>query len=143
MRTYLDTSVVLAAIKGEPALSKKAFDVLHDRGRVMVACTALHLELLPYAMNQHDRSQLATVNTVLGMVEKLPLDQAVLDSALKLACDHCMGCMDAIHAASSIQDNTPEFLTTEKEPTGNDLGKPFYRIPGLNAKHISRADCPV
>jgi hypothetical protein len=59
IRTYLDTGVLIAIVRGLPGSARAAVDVLEDPQREFVASAFLRLEVLPKALYQRRTAEVA------------------------------------------------------------------------------------
>jgi len=133
-RTYVDTCVLIAALRGEPELAARAFAVLDDPERMLVVSDAVLLEALPKAYYYKNLEEIAFYEAVFSAAEKLPWDYAVLQKAYELAKTHGVAAMDAIHVAHAVEARVDEFVGGEK-PT-----KPMYRVGAIPMRSIRAPD---
>lgn len=131
-RTFLDTGVLITAFCGEKELAKLAFAVIDDPDREFIASDFLMLELLPKPTFNKKADAVAFYNAYLsGVSEMMKTTPDMTDNALKLACQHGLTAIDAIHFQTAIEADVSEFVTTEK------TSKPFFQINVPSLKVIS------
>ena len=123
VRTYLDTSVILNAWKGQDEARIHALKILDDENRIILASVFLRLELLPKPTFHKNRLELDFLNLVFSRAELVADAARISEVAVDLAAEFDLAPMDALQAASAIVGQAAEFLSFEK-PT-----KPIYRLP--------------
>jgi hypothetical protein len=125
-KTYLDTSVLIAAARGIEPQARKAFAVLDDPLREFGASIFLKLELLPKSIFHKKTDELILYRSFFSMIsEWISTSDEIIEEAIRLAGIHNLSSIDAIHAASAIALKVDEFITLEKP------GKPFFTIRNL------------
>lgn len=132
-RTYVDTSVLIAAFKGKGELGRRARDVLDDPKRSLVVSDAVRLETLPKARYQERQEELKFLKAVFDQAECLAWSHSALQQAQDIAENHDIAAMDAIHVAHAIEAGVDEFVSAEK-PT-----KPMFRVRSLVMRSIREA----
>lgn len=129
-RTYLDSSVLIHAVQGVASEATEA--LLSDPNRHFVAATLLKLELVPQPTFHGRKAELAFLEHFFSMVKEwVPASEEMLSEALREAGRVPLSAMDAWHIAAARRLKADEFITAEK------LGKPLYKVPGLNVLSLA------
>jgi predicted nucleic acid-binding protein len=133
-RTFVDSSVFIAAAEDERPASDDARRLLADPNRWFVASSLVELEVLPPPPGRHREAQGLVRATFLGLVaEWLEVDQALVREAAALRrATPGLGPMDSLHAAAAIRAGA-ELVTLEA------VTKPLYAVAGLRVVHVSAA----
>lgn len=129
-RTYIDTSLLIAAFKGEGELGRRALSVLDDPERALVVSDPVRLEALPKARYHKQQQEVEFYEAVFSQAENITWDESALRQAHTIAENHGVAAMDAIHLAHAIAAGVDEFVSAEK-PT-----KPMFRIRSLAMRSI-------
>ncbi|QSR89280.1 PIN domain-containing protein [Methylacidiphilum caldifontis] len=124
-RTYIDTSVLLAAFKAEEDLSLKALAVLDDPERILIVSDLVRLEAIPMARYFNQQQEIDFYETVFNRAENIAWDKSALQQAQTIAESYGLSAMDAIHIAHAMFAGVDEFVSAEK-PT-----KPIFHVQGL------------
>jgi predicted nucleic acid-binding protein len=115
-RTYLDTSVLIEAFRGESAVA--ALNVLDDPERRFVVSDYLRLEVLPKPTFLGRAEEVEFMQAVLeAAAEDIPSSQAITGSAVKLASQYNMTPIDALHVGTALTAAVDELVTMEKATT--------------------------
>ena len=116
IRTYLDSGVLIAAAKGEPALGAKALQVIEDDKREFISSDAVRLEVLPAPQREGYPDQYTFYEDFFDtqVVDWVPMDRTAADLAIKEASKLDLGALDALHIALAKQGEADELVTTEK-----------------------------
>ena len=126
IRTFLDASVLIAAIRGAPIPVERALGVLNDPERVFIASDFVRLEVLPKPLYFHQQSEVAFYEAyfamVMAMVEVSP---ALVRQAYEEARRAGLAGMDALHIAAAKTSGAEEFITTERPTTA------LFRVTGI------------
>lgn len=128
VRTYVDSSVIIAAYRGQAAQAERAFQVLNDPNRDLVVSDAVRLELLPKAEYNRKTREVQLLQELFQRVRVLTWSVTILKHAHTLACRYGLSAMDAIHLAFAQCAGVDEFVTGEG-PT-----KPLFRANQHNQK---------
>ncbi len=121
-RTYIDTSVLIAAFKGRDELGRRALEVLDDPERTLVVSDAVRLESIPKARYNKQESEVAFYEAVFDKAINFSWDSTALQNAFAIAERYGIAAMDAIHVAFAIAAGVDEFVTAEKP------SKPLFRV---------------
>jgi len=135
-RTYIDTSVLIAAFKGKDELGRRALEVLDDPERALVVSDAVRLESLPKARYNKQDSEAAFYEAVFNKADNYPWDSTALQNAHPVAERHGIAAMDAIHVALAIAAGVDEFVTAEKP------NKPVFRVQAISIHSIQEVSSP-
>lgn len=132
VRTFLDSSVLLAAWKGDDLSHRAARTVLDDENRSFLASDIVRLEVIPHAVFGQRFGELAFYEQVFAAVEEIVLtDAAAVDRALQLASAFGLAAADACVAEAAIRLDADEFVSSER-PT-----RPFFTITGPRTRFLS------
>lgn len=125
-RTYLDSGVLFAAHRGEPAERLRALTVLNHDAREFVTSDFLALELIPKAVYFKNIKEREFYEDYFDRaVSRIKSSVELVNAAYTQACALGLQAMDALHLACALAAGTVEFITTEK-PT-----KPIYRTKDI------------
>jgi len=134
-RTYVDTCVLMAALKGKDAVvAARALEVLDDPDRSLVISEAVRLEALPKARFNKQVEESAFYEAVFEKAENLGWDSTALHNALDLAIANGIAAMDAIHVSHAIEAHVDEFVSAEG-PT-----KPMFRVNTIPMRSLRAPD---
>ncbi len=131
-RTYIDSGVLIAAVRGDDNIARAAFDVLDDPQRVMVASEAVRLEVLPKAYYERQQEASNFYEEFFRNSEIFPWNVDSLKKAYHIAENYGTAAMDAIHVAHAIDGKVDELITTEKP------SKPIFRVKEITIHSIAR-----
>lgn len=129
-RTYVDTSVLLAAFKGEGELALRALALLDQPDNILVVSDAVRLESMPKARFYGNDVEVQFYEEVFSKAEHVAWDAGALRHALVIAEQHGIAAMDAIHVAHAAMAGVTELVTAEK-PT-----KPMFRVKSIVVRSI-------
>ena len=131
IRTFLDAGVLIAAARGDTALSQRALEIVKERERVFVSSLFIRLEVLPKAVFHRQEGEALFYRSYFDQVSVwVNPDQELVKEANDVATRFGLAAMDALHVTSAMMAGVDELVTTEK-PT-----RPIYRVPGLSVKTI-------
>lgn len=125
VRTYVDSSVLIAAFRGEDELRTRALGVLDDLQRQFLVSDFLRLEILPQPKFHRRSEEVEFMETYLDAGEEISVSSELTKNAISLAGRYQLTALDALHAAAALQGKADEFVTVEK-PT-----KPLCKIGEL------------
>jgi predicted nucleic acid-binding protein len=129
-RTYLDSSVLLSAFKGDGETSRRAMEVLDDPDRKFLVSDAVWLEVMPKPLYEKQQTEVDFYETVFAAADRLSWNASSLALAASLAPKYGIAAMDAIHIAHAIGVQADEFVTAEKP------GKPMFRVREISMRSI-------
>jgi predicted nucleic acid-binding protein len=129
--TFLDAGVLIAAIRGNSEVARRAFEVLNDPERCFASSGFVRLEVLPKAVFHRQREEVAFYEAYFRGVDRwADADPEVLESALVLGSKNGLAALDALHGAAALAVNASEIITTEKS------GKPLHRLTSIKVTTI-------
>jgi predicted nucleic acid-binding protein len=115
IRTFIDTGVLIDAVRGEISISEKAKSVLFDSQREFVSSKFLKLEILPKAIYNLRRTEVDFYESFFEFVKYWANDtEAIIEAAYREAEKYGLGAFDALHVAAAVSMNAQEFITNEK-----------------------------
>lgn len=126
-RTYIDSGVLIAAIRGSSDLSTRCLAVLLEPDRTFVSSAFLRLELLPKAAYHRNAEEIAFHEWFFGRVSAwATVDDALIGEAEQIAREFGLNALDALHVASAIRTHAEELVTTEA------IRKPIHRVTAVS-----------
>ncbi|QUV83005.1 PIN domain-containing protein [Chloracidobacterium sp. D] len=132
-RTYIDTSVLMAAFTGQGETGQRALSVLDDPERTLVVSDAVRLEALPMAHYHRQPQEAAFYEAVFSRAENIAWNVSALEQAQNIAEAYGIAAMEAVHIAHAIAAEVDEFMSAGK-PT-----KPMFRVTGICMRSIRDA----
>ena len=129
-RTYLDSSVLLAACARKDEIGRRALEILDDPSRDFVLSDAVKLEILPKAVFERRQEEVEFYEAIFSQSEELNWCIDTLHRAFDMAQRHGIAAMDAVHVATALDAGVDELVTAEK-PT-----KPMFRVTELPISSI-------
>jgi predicted nucleic acid-binding protein len=130
-RTFVDTSVLIAAFRGQDAIARKAWEVLDDPEREFASSAFVKLETLPKAIYYQHTDEAAFYQAFFDQVrywaENLP-DLTL--AAYQEACRCGLSAVDALHVAAAATLGADELVTTEKRAS------PLHRTKSVQVVSI-------
>jgi len=121
MLTYLDSNVLVQAATGaNRQIQMRALAVITDPNRQFVSSLFSKMEVIPLAIHFGRGKERLFYETFFRRVQIWVDPSDIYDNAFKLACQHALGAMDALHLAAAAFTKT-EFVSAEKP------SKPLYR----------------
>lgn len=129
--TFVDSSVLITAARGDSRSSLDALAVLDDPDRTFASSAFVRLEVLPKPLyfRRTDES-LFYLRFFQNVARWAPLAEPLLDEALDIAAQAGLSALDALHVAAAIAVGADELITAEKS------SKPIHRVPGLTVRSI-------
>ena len=113
--TYLDASVLIAAVRGQGDLGTRALAVLDDPNRTFAASIFLKLEVLPQARFHKRGPEVAFYERFFAAVSTWAPDATALaEASLVEASTYGIEAMDALHVAAAAATGAQQLLTLEK-----------------------------
>jgi predicted nucleic acid-binding protein len=126
IRTFLDASVLIAAIRGSPIPIERALGVLNDPERVFIASDFVRLEVLPKPLYFRQQSEVDFYEAYFAMVaEMVEVSPALVTQAYEEARRAGLAGMDALRIAAAKTSGVEEFITTERSTTA------LLRVTGI------------
>ncbi len=132
--TFVDSSVLLAAARGEDEAYQRAMKVLDDPERSFVSSVYVRLETLPNAVFFNREEEVEACESFFDQVARwVPSSPELSTRAFELACQYGLGAVDALHVAAAEAADA-ELVTAEK-PT-----KPMLRVSSPQVVSIRAAE---
>lgn len=131
IRTFIDSGVLIAAVRGKEEVAIRAIEVLDDPERVFVSSDFVRLEVLPKAKyNRREEEAKSYEAFFRAAQEMVRASRTLINQAYNEASRAGLAAMDALHVAAAKVSGSDEFLTTEKP------AKPIFRAEGIKVKTI-------
>lgn len=129
--TYVDSGVLIAAVRGSAEVAKRALSVLADPERAFASSAFARLELLPKALYHRRLAEAEFYEEHFRAVTKwaTPID-AVVALAHEEAIRHGISAMDALHIAAASITGAEELITIER------MEKPIHRTALVAVRSI-------
>ena len=125
-RTYIDSGVLIAAIRGVDPIAQKALEILDDPDREFVSSMFVKLEVLPKAVYHKQNIEQEFYTTFFENVAQWADNyEKTIQAAYQEACNTGINALDALHVAAAISLNTDELITTERPV------KPIHRTTSV------------
>lgn len=129
--TYVDASVLIAATKGKSEEAHRALSILDDPSRTFAASEFLRLEVLPKAIFERQRDEKDFYEGFfIRVIQWAITNESLVDAAFKLASEHGLAAMDALHVVAARALGAEEYVTGEK-PT-----KPVFRVRDIKIRSL-------
>lgn len=129
--TFIDSGVLIAAVRGNAEVAFRALEILDDPERSFASSIFVQLELLPKASYYGYPEEMifyeAFFKEVRHWADPGPL---LAEGALDVAIHHGLSAVDALHAAAALSVNASELVTSEKR------SKPIHRLTGITVRTI-------
>jgi predicted nucleic acid-binding protein len=132
-RTFVDASMLIAGIRGQPDQIERVIATLDDAQREFLSSNFVRLEVLPKALFHGQDDEVTFYEQFFrNVVEYADISTELVNSAFTLASRWNLNAVDALHVASALQLGADELITTER-PT-----PPLSRVnePGLTIVSI-------
>ncbi len=130
-RTYIDSGVLIEAVRGTNAVAMKARGIITDTNREFASSIFVKLEVLPKATYYKNADEIAFYEDFFNsVVHWAHPDDRLMQAAYQLACDFGIAAIDALHVAAAISVGAEELITTEKP------NKPIHRATGITVVSI-------
>jgi predicted nucleic acid-binding protein len=116
--TFVDAGVLIAAARGNQAVSDAALAVLIDPDREFAASLYLRLEVMPKPLFHRRSAEVAFYERFfLAVSHWIDTSGELVERAYREACAAGLGALDALHLVAAIDAGATEFITTEKRTT--------------------------
>ncbi len=134
-RTYIDSGVLIAAIRGIDPIAQQALAILDDPEREFVSSMYVKLEVLPKAVYHKQGIEQEFYTTFFDSVTIWADDwREILRTAYQEACETGINALDALHVASAASVNADELITTELST------KPIHRAKSVKVISLYAAE---
>ena len=131
IRTFVDTGVLIAALRGTGEMQVRAASVLTDSARTFASSPFVRLELLPKPLYFQRAEEAAFYREFFRHVSVWArVNDDLLIAAYREAITTGAAAVDALHVAAAKQVEADEFVTAES-PT-----KPIFRTTNLSVVSI-------
>lgn len=132
VRTFVDSSVLIAAWRGNLNLRIKALTVLSDAHREYISSPFVRLEVRPKAIFHKNQTETAFYDVYFKSVAKwIDPSKNLIGKAESVGENFGLNGMDALHIAAALLSRSDEFITAER-PTS-----PFSRVQGVAVISLS------
>jgi predicted nucleic acid-binding protein len=129
--TFIDSGVLIAAIRGAPQVAIRARKLLTDPERSFASSAYVRLEVLPKAKFQKRFEELDFHEWFFRKVQHwAPLGEPLVEKALEVALGAGLSALDALHVAAALMVGADELITAEKR------SKPIHRVQGITIRTI-------
>ncbi len=126
MLTFFDSGPLIAFATGQADIAQRVWNLMNESHRTFASTALVRLEVLPKALYHGNREEAGIYESFFASVSQmLPLDEALVERALKRAGKLGLSALDCLHLEAAITLGAEEFITTEK-PT-----KPLFRETGI------------
>lgn len=113
--TFIDSGVLIAAARGNSAVSEIALDILSDSNRSFASSIFLKLEVLPKAIYNQQGAEIRFYNAFFNRVSCWATNiNEIIESAYSESSRFGLGAMDSLHIAAAVSVGAIEFITNEK-----------------------------
>lgn len=132
VRTYIDTGVLICALRGEKDMADYALSFLYDPLREYITSDYVKLELLPkciFYQNQEEQQFYEAFfesNSI-----QVPCNEELLVFAIEEGGRTGISGIDALHVACALVAEASELITAERAT------KPIHRAVGVNVISIN------
>lgn len=115
VRTYVDSSLLIAAVRGPLEYSGQALQRLREERRVYLSSDVVRLEVLPKAIFHRNVDEVAFYERFFASTttEMLTTPELVA-AAQRYAARWNLNGLDALHVAAAIAFNATELITAER-----------------------------
>lgn len=132
-RTYIDTGVLITALRGTKESADLAISYLNDPLRDYITSDYVKVELLPKCRYHRNVDE---EKFYLEFFEKstifVPSSDDLLALAIEIGGKTGVSGMDAIHVACAVVAQAQELITGEK------ITKPIHRTSGMTVTSVNR-----
>jgi len=114
-RTYVDSSILIAAFRGAPEVSAAAMGILGDDTRSLVVSEFVELEVLPKSTYNHRNEEPQFMQEAINAAaDNVSWSSNLTTQAMELAKRHGLSAVDAIHANAALIAAVDELATGER-----------------------------
>ncbi|MBK8750357.1 MAG: type II toxin-antitoxin system VapC family toxin [Candidatus Competibacteraceae bacterium] len=113
-RSYLDSNVLIAAWRGNASAKEWVRAVLDDPKRRFVVSDFVRLEVLSKPTFHRQTAEIAFMELLLDFAEQVPTTPALIQRAIRLASQHDLAPLDALHVSAATEAGVDELITLEK-----------------------------
>lgn len=124
--TFVDASVLIAAVRGQKDVADKAIGILDDPDRNFISSDFVKLEVLPKSVYFRNEVEKEFYEAFFDAVAKWKkVSDKLIEDAFNEACKVGLSAIDALHITMAKATNADEFITAEKDT------KPFFRVSDI------------
>ena len=132
VRTFIDSSVLIAAWRGNLNLRMRALTVLSDPQREFISSPFVRLEVRPKAIFHKNQTEVAFYDTFFTSVTTwIDEYKKLVVEAVKVGEKFGLNGMDALHIAAALLAKADEFITAERP------NSPFSRVQAVKILSIA------
>lgn len=114
-KSFIDSSILLAAWRGVSVLRIKALTILSDSSRKFVSSPFVRLEVRPKSVFHKNADEVFFYDTFFDNTgEWIDETQLIVGKAEELAENYGLNGMDALHVAAAVISQSDEFITAER-----------------------------
>lgn len=129
--TFIDSGILIAASRGESAISTQALEILSDTNRTFASSEFVRLEVLPKAIYNRQSAEVLFYETFFDAVSYWATDLgSMVRDSYRIAAEYGIAAMDALHVSAALQIGANELFTTER------TSKPIHRITSVRVISI-------
>lgn len=133
--TFVDSSLLIAAARGNQKESLDALAVLDDPARAFASSIFVQLEVLPKAVFFRRSTEEEFYQAFFRRVRRwAPPGKVLAEEALRVATRVGLSAIDALHVAAALAIGADELITAER-PT-----RPLHRVSGILVRSIHSGD---
>jgi predicted nucleic acid-binding protein len=131
IRTFIDASLLIAAARGNQAISDRALELLDNPGRAFITSDFVCLEVLPKAVFYRQQPEIHFYRAFFARAQRtVKASSSLVAQAEKEAEQAGLSAVDALHVAAAKKAKCHELITAEKPD------KPLFRVRGLTIQTI-------
>jgi predicted nucleic acid-binding protein len=131
IRTFVDSGVLIAAVRGTDEVANKAMEILDDPQRVFITSDFVLLEVMPKAVYHKKDREVEFYEAFFQEVRRtIRASKELVLRAHEEACTFGLAAVDALHVAAARKGGSDELITTEKK------NKPLFRVHGIRVTTI-------
>ncbi|MEB3355888.1 MAG: PIN domain-containing protein [Synechococcales bacterium] len=131
IRTFVDSSVLIAAARARTARSLVALSVLNERDREFASSVFVRLETLPKAIYYQQQAEAEFYESFFEDANLWATDlEQIVQTGNRIARNYGLAAMDALHIAAALSVEAEELITTEKST------KPMHRATEIQIVSI-------
>lgn len=137
IRTFIDSSVLISAFRGQGDLGENALAVLDEQNRDFVTSDFVRLEVLPKPICHKRQDEIQFYETFFDAVddkksagETIHSSRNLVQVAQREAEKYGLSAVDALHVAAAQSAGCHELITAEKST------KPFFNVTGVTVRSI-------
>jgi len=132
VRTYIDSGVLIAALRGEEEIANTALFFLNDPLREYITSDYVKIELLPKCTyHKKDTEREFYEEFFRSSTTRVPSSEELLELAIDEGGKTGISGIDAIHVACAVVAQADELITAERAT------KPIHRAIGIKVISIN------